>query len=1415
MTGADPLPEQAVAVVGMACRFPGAPDVSTYWQNLCAGVESVAFYPLEQLIADGFPRELVEDERFVPATGELADSDLFDAAYFGFSPREAEVLDPQHRVFLECAVHGLEDANVVPGADRRVAVFGGAGMNNYLLRNVLPHPDVVAAVGGHQVVISNDKDYFASRVAYKLGLSGPAMTVQTACSTSLYAVHLACRTLLMFEADVALAGGATVGIPQRRGYIAEPGSISSPDGHCRPYDAGAAGLPAGSGVGVVVLKRLEDAVADRDTIHAVILGSATNNDGDQKVGFTAPSVVRQADVITEALEVAGVEARTIGYVEGHGTATPLGDPIEVTALTRAFRASTSDTAFCGLGSVKSNFGHLDAAAGVAGLIKAILSIEHATIAPSLNFERPNPHTGLESSPFYVPIEARSWERSETPRRAGVSSFGLGGTNAHIVLQERPAPPRTSESPWPQLLNLSARDPAALASARKQLADHLESHTEDHLADVAHTLQHGRRAHPLRSTVVAGNRAEAISALRVDEQVEPTIERRDRPLVFMFPGVTAVEPGCGGDLYTRYPAFRKTVDEVSDTLEEVLGVRLAAVVAPDGADCLTRATGDLARPAVAACATWMIEVASARLLGDLGFRPAALVGHSLGEHAAAAVAGVTSIADTARLVAQRYDVLERHAPGGMVSLLAPVSDVDGLLGPRCSVAAFNTPDSCVVSGPPDELADLVARCEEMHIPATPLGVKVATHSKMLDPYLHEWTACVAAVEHQPARVPWASTLTGCWVDPEEVVGAEYWTRQMREPVRFADAVDTLREIEDAVLVEVGPGRVLAGLAQACAGGMDPRPVSLLPRPAREDGGVRQLLEAIGTLWRAGVSLEDTTLQGTEERRMVRLPGYPFQRESFWLAPTRDSAVPSQGLDKGDGPGTGRVEVSSWSRLPTLDTRADLESDDGWLLLGPAEAVDEVARGLRGAGASVVCAEPGDRGNLAEGSPGHVVAVATSETGSPSARLDLVRQAAKIVRSVEARESRPRAELLVVTGAAYDVLGGEAQADASQVAGLAESLGAELVVDLGAEADPACALPELLAPRPRSAPVVARRGRHRWGLTWQPSEIGTTTGPGAIMVVGDLHLVGGAGSWSPEDAEVVRPSDGSATEGDPAYLRSLLARAAPGDVLVHVLHHGAGAGPHSMRGLMVSAAALAVSSPDVRLVVLDVGEDQGRDLGEHDDVAGRGDPGPTGIGTAAAAVLGHPATWADGAERPWLVAHVELDHLVRESLRDLVGRLLPHAGRDRVRLRGGDESVDAATETPAATPGASHARRLSEPYVAPRSDVERQLAEIWSDALGVEPVGVHDDFFALGGHSLLGTQVAARVRDVFDIDLALRELFAAATVAEMAEQIVRSQLSGISEDDLESLLAAVAEETPETPETPEIDTSADRQPPAEEI
>jgi amino acid adenylation domain-containing protein len=886
-----------IAVLAMSGRFPGAADVESFWRNLRGGMESIVPLTDDELRAARVAGDLLADPAYVKAAAALDGVESFDAAFFGYSPREAETLDPQHRLFLECAWEALElagyDAERVAGA---VGVYAGVGINGYLLNNLYANRDFLAAVGSYQAFIANDKDFVPTRVSYKLNLRGPSVNVQTACSSSLVAVHLACQSLRLGECDMALAGGVSIAVPHRTGYLYQEGGILSPDGHCRAFDARARGTVRGSGAGVVVLKRLAEALACGDPVRAVIRGSAINNDGSGKAGFTAPSVDGQAEVIAAALAAAEVGPGEVGYVEAHGTGTELGDPVEVAALTQAFRAAGAmGRGFCALGSVKTNVGHLDTAAGVAGLIKAVLAIERGELPPSLHFAQPNPNIDFASSPFRVNSALTAWPgEAGAPRRAGVSSFGIGGTNAHVVIAEAPAAEPSGESRPAQLLLLSARSPAALEAETENLAALLAARPDlapAELADIAFTLQVGRRAFAHRRMAVCrgGEDALAVLADRDRERLSDAVhEPGERPVVFLFPGQGAQHAGMAADLYRGEALFRARVDEGAERLQPLLGLDLRELLYPrdgnaDGAARLLR------RTAVAQPALFVVEHALAELWMSWGVRPQAMLGHSIGELVAACLAGVCSFADALGLAAERGRLMDELPAGAMLAVALSERDLLPLIGPGLSLAAVNGPSACTVAGPAEAVAELERRLAERAAAVRRLHVSHAFHSAMMEPAVAPYVERLRGLERRPPRIPFLSNASGTWITAAEATDPAYWGRHLRATVRFAAGVAELLREQSRVLLEVGPGQTLATLARQHP--RRPLAISSLrhPRDPRPDLDV--LLAALGRLWMAGVPIDWDGFYAGERRRRCALPTYPFERQRHWVEPAEPrSAAP---------------------------------------------------------------------------------------------------------------------------------------------------------------------------------------------------------------------------------------------------------------------------------------------------------------------------------------------------------------------------------------------------------------------------------------------------------------------------------------------------------------------------------------------
>ncbi|HKH45554.1 MAG TPA: amino acid adenylation domain-containing protein, partial [Thermoanaerobaculia bacterium] len=929
-----------IAVIGVAGRFPGAADVEVFWRNLCGGIESIASFSREELLAAGLDPAIVNHPSFVPSRGALEGVDLFDAALFDLSPREAEILDPQHRLFLECAWEALENAGWDPlQAEGLIGVYGGAGPNTYLM-HLLSRPDLVAAMGNFQLTLASEKDYLATRTSFKLGLRGPSVVVQTACSTSLVAIHMACQSLLAGECHMALAGGVRVVSLERSGYFFREGSIDSPDGHCRAFDAQARGTVSGSGVGVVVLKRLEDALAEGDRILAVIKGSAVNNDGSLKVGYTAPSIEGQVAVVRMAQSIAEVAPETVGYIEAHGTGTELGDPVEIAALTRAFGITARGT--CAIGSVKTNIGHLDAAAGVAGLIKTLLAVERGLIPPSLHCEQPNPEIGFDATPFYVSSRLETWKRGG-PRRAGVSSFGIGGTNAHVVLEEPPAqPPSCPGRPW-QLLVLSAKTATALERRARDLAEHLRSHPQEDLADVAFTCHLGRRRLAHRRIAVCRDAQEAAAALGSGDP-QRTLgrvqEASDRPVAFLFPGQGCQHVGMAQGLYRSEPAFAEQLDRCAEILAAHLGLDLRRVLypAPEEAAAAGRA---LERTALAQPAIFAFEYSLARLWMDWGVRPRAMLGHSIGEFVAACLAGVMELEDALALVAARGRLMQELPEGAMLAVPMGEGEVAPLLEESLSVAAVNGPRHCVAAGPVAAVERLQQELAGRGLEVRRLHTSHAFHSSLMDPACEPFRDRVRAVRLAPPQIPYLSNLTGSWVSADQATDPVAWARHLREPVRFGDALETLLEIPDLVLVEVGPGRTLTTLVKSHpAWSRSPDVIRSLGHPGERGDDVELLLTAVGRLWLAGAPVDGKGLYRGQRRRRLALPAYPFERRRFWVDPAaKAGSLPAAPMAEAMAVAAGAGE--SLAPAPAQGhARPELET----VYVAPRSAVEETLAGI---------------------------------------------------------------------------------------------------------------------------------------------------------------------------------------------------------------------------------------------------------------------------------------------------------------------------------------------------------------------------------------------------------------------------------------------------------------------------------------
>lgn len=947
-----------IAIVGMAGRFPGAADVDQFWSNLVAGVESLTELQPEQLLAAGLSRSTIDNPDYVRLKPLLDDIEGFDARYFGYHPREAQIADPQQRIFLEVCNTALQHAGYdptrYPGA---IGVFGGGAPNGYSEYYVYEDDSIRAAVGDIAIEINNASDYIATRVAYALGLTGPAVSVETACSTALVAVHLACKSLAAGECSMALAGAVNIRVPHHRGHMWTENSIYSRDGHVRVFDANATGTNFGHGAGVVVLKRYEDAIADGDTVYAVIIGSAINNDGAKRPSFSAPGIAGQTAVILQALRSAGnISPDTIGYVEAHGTGTAVGDPIEVAALSSAYRqAGCTRRQYIPIGSVKTNIGHLGAAAGAPGLIKAVLAIQHKLIPATLHYEKPNPQIDFAQTPFHVNRKPRTWPRLDGPLRAGVSSFGIGGTNAHVIVEEpKPQEPSDPGRTW-QILPLSAKTPTALERMREQLAQHIQDHPDQPLADIAYTLQVGRPELEHRTFAVCRDRDAAVAGLASGEVVAVK-PKQPTPVAFLFPGQGAQHVDMAEEVYRTEPLFRDIVDECARILEPHLGLDLRDALfsaRSDGLDAAQMAER-LNQTRLTQPALFVIEYALARLWMSWGVEPAVMIGHSVGEFVAACIADVLTLPAALELVATRGRLIQSMPTGSMLALPLSEEEVASFLSDEISLAAVNAPRATVVAGPTDAINALRDMLERIGVQGTVLRTSHAFHSAMLDPIVEEMRACASRADLTPPTRRFVSTLTGTWITDEQATDPGYWANQLRRTVRFAQACQTVAET-GAILLEVGPGRSLMTLAKQTV--PSARAVASLGRAGRPDG--QALAQAFGQLWAAGAAVDWVALHDGERRRRVPLPTYPYERVRYWvdvdLTPNRARcAAPPSTQD------TNHTMVPTWrQRRLGLAPAVVAPSTRPWLVFTPDNGlVNQVADRLAARGESVVRVFAGD-------------------------------------------------------------------------------------------------------------------------------------------------------------------------------------------------------------------------------------------------------------------------------------------------------------------------------------------------------------------------------------------------------------------------------------------------------------------------
>jgi acyl transferase domain-containing protein len=1130
-----------IAIVGMAGRFPKAKNIDEFWENLKAGVEAISFFTDEELLADGDNPQMVKNPNYIKARGIVEAADKFDAQFFNFFPKEAEMLDPQHRFFLECAWEALENAGYNP--DRYpglIGVFGGVSMNTYIMSFLNSRRGLVSSAEGYQLTIGNDKDFLSTKVSYKMNLKGPSLSVQTACSTSLTAIYLACQSLLNFQCDMALAGGTSISIPQKRGYYYQEGMILSPDGHCRAFDAKAGGTVSGNGTAIVLLKRLEDAQVDRDHIYAVIKGSACNNDGAQRVGYTAPGVDGQAQVISLAQAAANVDPDTIGYIETHGTGTTLGDPIEVSALTQVFREQTARKQFCAIGSVKTNIGHLDAAAGAAGLIKAALSLHHQVIPPSLHYENPNPKIDFKNSPFFVNTQLRDWKPGESARRAGVSSFGIGGTNVHVVLEEAPAPLVSGDSRPYQMLAISAKSATALEKQTENLLEYFKTHPETDFSDAVYTALVGRKHFNHRRFFICENRDDAVKVLETNDPARILTtsfppDLGESPVIFMFSGQGAQYVNMGKDLYAGEPGFRENIDRCAELLINQLGLDLRELLFPP-ADKQDEATEKLNQTEYTQPALFVIEYALAQLWQEWGIKPQAMLGHSIGEYVAACLAGVFSLEDALTLVVKRGQLMQTMPPGAMLSVNLDEAALKPFLNENLALAGVNAQALCVVAGPFEAIDALEKALEVKGIQCRRLHTSHAFHSQMMEPILAPFTEVVKQIKLNAPQVPYLSNVSGTWISVEDATDPNYWAQHLRQGVRFADGIRELLENPARIFLEVGPGKTLSTLARRAPGQTTGRIfLSSLPHPQETGSDGAFILNTLGRLWQSGVEIHWQNFYRHESRNRVPLPTYPFERQRYWLE-TGNGSLPTAApieVDKKQ-PFSDWFYIPGWKRISLSELKTTKPAEFKEIFLADEnDFCEKLLQQLKSRNAEVVTVKKGTE--FAQ-NDSNVIFLNPQATGDfeilvkqlnlnapariiyswTAASAEMLSDLVHLTRALDAQHVTVPLQIVVVTSEVLDVTGTE------EINPLrATALGALKVipqeypnircklVDFADALSQAKVLEnfteELLHFEP---PVVAYRGPHRWVQQFEPLDVSEKR-PAKLKNAGVYLITGGLG------------------------------------------------------------------------------------------------------------------------------------------------------------------------------------------------------------------------------------------------------------------------------------------------------------------
>ena len=1525
-----------IAIIGMSGRFPGASDLDDFWNNLRDGKESISTFNPDEILDSGIDPLILNHPNYVKAGSILDDVDLFDAAFFKFSPREARIMDPQHRLFLECAYEALQNAGIDPQRyDGSIGVFAGANSNTYKQHDSV---DVQDPAGyNRQDYLGNDRSFLSTRVSYKLNLKGPSLTIQTACSTSLVATHMAYQSLLSGECDIALGGGASIRFPQKTGYFYSKEGIRSPDGHCRAFDISAQGTVGGEGIGIVVMKRLADALADGNSIQAIIKGSALNNDGSRKAGFTAPSVEGQAKVISRALAMAEVNPDSIGYIEAHGTGTIIGDPIEIAALTRAFRGKgCQKNQFCAIGSLKTNLGHLDSAAGVAGLIKTVLMLQHRQIPPSLHYKEGNPQIDFEHSPFFVNSALTEWQAGSSSLRAGVSSFGIGGSNVHMVLQEAPQIRASFTSSRPaKLLLLSAKIDTTLERASEELAVHLRKHPRLALADVAFTLQTGRQQFKYRRMLVCHASSDAVTAL---ESRDPKIvfngisgdERR--PVVFMFPGQGAQYVDMGRELYEIEPGFREPFDQCCELLMPAIGIDLRKLLFPAPEDS-EQATRQINQTSITQPALFAIEYSLAQLWNSWGVNPQAMIGHSIGEFVAACLAGVFNLADALSLVSVRARMMQEMGAGSMLAIPMAVDKVRKVLTDELSVAAINAPSMCVVSGPTDAVSELESGLAKQAVECRRLHTSHAFHSRMMEPVRQSFEDLVRDIEIGKPKIPYISNLTGDWVTAEQVEDPAYWGRHLRETVQFAAGLETLFENPASLFLEVGPGQTLSTLVRGNPAKKSEHVViASMRHPNNRQSDSTVLLNSLGRLWLVGVDVDWTSFHSEAPPMLVPLPGYPFERQSYWidqrLATDRPRPIAANNIKLID-PGHW-FYVPGWkSAVEPLTLKNPQLRDGPWLVFSDGSSLAErVVNQLIEQGREVAVVVPGSLFSSHEVAnftmrPNrhddmvelfgelrlhgkmprtilHLWSIAPldarniSDGDAEQAMTDSFYSLLHLAQVLDQSTGMDPVEIVVIASGTQSVSGDESLCPQhAAISGLCHVIPQEQdrlrcrSIDIEFSNDSSNLdqkarqiLQELSLDSTDS--MIALRPSGRWRQVFNPVILDQPVPPDAGLRENGVYLItGGFGKIGLELGQYLAQTvaarlvligrseipardswdDCLASMGEASAVGSkiLAIRAleeAGAEVLAFtadvtseermravidqatsefgqingVIHAAASIGQESfqllrdldrescelqflpkIRGLQVLDRVLEGLRPDFCILMSSLASllgglrfgayasanafldafarsRSGRDglpwMSVNWDGWYFGNPESSSKSTVARLAM-TPAEGVNAFAR--LVQIRPIPQLVISTC-DLQTRLEQWA------------QPSEALESESPVPGNVSQEAQSEggPADTTREAIERRLSAIWSELIGVESIGLHDNFFDLGGDSLLALQVTSRLRESLLADLSAATVLESPTIAELSERVMEQQQSMNNSDQVSAMLQQIKSISPEDKE-----------------